>query len=165
MGGKPATGYVLRRFPAHRNKADNSFATKPNISIYSRHRQPPRAQTLRAAHRHRRTRVRQPAAQQGAGSLHATNAAQGQHTVAPVLPSSQYRKASASWIWRGLGKEAKNGVLNYAHFDEYRHDPNNHTALNRHTLARQKTGFYTASLGGIGHTVAHSHGCKHSWFA
>ena len=36
MGGKSATGYALRRFPAHRYKADNSFATKPDISIYSR---------------------------------------------------------------------------------------------------------------------------------
>src|ERR1039457_5672818 len=35
-GGKPATGYALRRFPSIRNKADNSFATKPDISIYSR---------------------------------------------------------------------------------------------------------------------------------
>ena len=36
-GGQPATGYALRRLPTLRNKADNSFATKPDISIYSRH--------------------------------------------------------------------------------------------------------------------------------
>ena len=50
-------------------------------------------------------RLRKPAAQQAAGSLHATNAAEGEHAVEPVLPGSQHREAGASWI-REIGRRA-----------------------------------------------------------
>src|SRR6266496_2906507 len=93
-----APGGVLREEPeltAALHRADEA-----------RDRQQPRSQALRPAHRDRRTRVRQPSAQQAPGSLHAANATEGEHAVEPLLPGSQHREAGASWI-RNVGTESR----------------------------------------------------------
>jgi len=96
---RDAPGGLLREEPG--------FALALHRAHEAGDRQRPGPRALCSAHRHRRTRVRQPAAQQAAGSIHAAYSVKGEYTVESILPGSQHRKAGASWIWN-VGRNGKN---------------------------------------------------------
>ena len=68
-----------------------------------------RSGALRTTLCHRRAGVRQPAAQQAPGSVHATRTKEGRYAVEAVLPGTQHRETGASRLRAvGSGEAATN---------------------------------------------------------
>jgi transposase len=92
-----AAGCLLPRQIRHNRR-------KPHRTNEAGHRQRRRQSPLRKKVCHGRTGVRQPAAQQTAGPIHATRAKESRHAVEAVLPGAQHRETGASRV-RAVGKQ------------------------------------------------------------